>query len=439
MNLLQKIAGWFSAIGTKVKEDKQFATIFLGLIAALVICLIVLIFAVSFGGKSDKETEKKDDSSSQQQETQETEDANVNVPDYTVKEVALEENAYADVNEFVNRYFAAMTSGDTAAIQSMQNDSQQKELLKIEKESAYIDEFDGLKVYTKPGPLQASYVTFVYYEIKFSGIDTLAPGLTTLYICSNADGSLYINSMLSDQDTDYIKQVVAQQDVEDLFSLVETKYAEAIDADANLSSFMEGLSAKLDTEVSEAMAAIEAAGAQEGSQQEPEEGEETPAENVLVEKVKATDTVNVRSSDSENADRIGQIAQGDTITRYEAKANGWSRVDYNGNEGYIKSEFLEPVEQAQTPADTSAEQPAQSADSQTDETEASAATGSLAGKSKITIKETVNVRKSSSQDSEKIGVAYQGENYELIMEQADGWCKIKFNGQTGFVKTEYVE
>lgn len=436
MNILQKIAGWFAELSRKVKEDKTFAALFYAVIAILVICVIIIIFAVSFGGGDDKKPEQNPDDISQQQGTQETQEANVNIPDYTVKEVALEENAYADVNEFVNRYFAAMTSGDTAAIQSMQNDSQQKELLKIEKESAYIDEFDGLKVYTKPGPLQASYVTFVYYEIKFSGIDTLAPGLTTLYICSNADGSLYINSMLSDQDTDYIQKVVAQEDVGDLFSLVETKYAEAIDADANLSSFMEGLSAKLDTEVSEAMAAIEAAAAEEGSSQEPQEGEETPSENVLAEKVKATDTVNVRSSDSENADRIGQIAQGDTITRYEAKANGWSRVDYNGSEGYIKSEFLQPVEQAQTPADASAEQPEESAGNQTD---SSAATGSLAGKSKITIKETVNVRKSSSQDSEKIGVAYQGENYELIMEQADGWCKIKFNGQTGFVKTEYVE
>lgn len=436
MNILQKIAGWFAELSRKVKEDKTFAALFYAVIAILVICVIIIIFAVSFGGGDDKKPEQNPDDMSQQQGTQEAQDANVNIPNYTVKEVALEENAYADVNEFVNRYFAAMTSGDTAAIQSMQNDSQQKELLKIEKESAYIDEFDGLKVYTKPGPLQASYVTFVYYEIKFSGIDTLAPGLTTLYICSNADGSLYINSMLSDQDTDYIQKVVAQEDVGDLFSLVETKYAEAIDADANLSSFMEGLSAKLDTEVSEAMAAIEAAAAEEGSSQEPQEGEETPSENVLAEKVKATDTVNVRSSDSENADRIGQIAQGDTITRYEAKANGWSRVDYNGSEGYIKSEFLQPVEQAQAPADEPAEQPAESAGNQTD---SSAAVGSLAGKSKITIKETVNVRKSSSQDSEKIGVAYEGETYELVMEQADGWCKIKYNGQTGFVKTEYVE
>ena len=58
---------------------------------------------------------------------------------------------------------------------------------------------------------------------------------------------------------------------------------------------------------------------------------------------------------------------------------------------------------------------------------------------KITIKETVNVRKSASENGERIGTAYQNENYDLIMEQADGWTKILFNGVVGYVKSEFVE
>ena len=89
-------------------------------------------------------------------------------------------------------------------------------------------------------------------------------------------------------------------------------------------------------------------------------------------------------------------------------------------------------------ADASAEQPQD--ENQTDNSQAeTAGTTSLTAKGKVTIRETVNVRKSSSETSDKIGVAYQGEHYDLIMEQADGWCKISFNGQTGYVKTEYVE
>lgn len=435
---MQKVAEALKQFGTNLRRDKKFATIFYAGIAALVVIILIVVL-VSCGKKDDEDA----DTSEEVQTEETTQEETLNLPDYTVKDVPLEENAHADVNDLINRYFAAMTSGDTAAIQSMQNDSQQKELLKIEKESAYIDEFDGIKVYTKPGPLNGSYVTFVYYEIKFSGIDTLAPGLTTLYICPNESGMLYINSMLNDQDTEYIKTVVGQQDVVDVFSLVETKYAEAIDTDGNLKSFMEGLSAKLDAEVSEAMAAMEAAN-NEGNPEETAQ-EEQPTENVVAEKVKATDTVNVRTSDSENADKLGQIAMGDTITRYEAKENGWSRVDYNGQDGYIKSEYLEVVEAAQPQAtEETAANPEETAtnpeeqQTQTETTETTT-TGSLAGKSKVTMKETVNVRESASQESGKLGLAYQGESYDLVQEQADGWCKIKYNGKTGYVKTEFVE
>ena len=360
-----KLALFFRKIGKRLKEDKVYSRTFYSVIAVLIALIVVIIVAVSCSKKEDggADNEISADSVSENQAA--------GAPDYTVPDVALEEDAYADVNALVNQYFAAMTTGDTAAITAMKDTAAQEDLIKIEKESAYIDEFDNIKVYTKPGPLTNSYVAFAYYEIKFKDINTLAPGLTTLYICPREDGSLYIcDGDLDDNTTAYIKAVVAQDDVVDLFSMVETKYAEAIDADADLSSFMDNLSAKLDEEVSQAMAQAEgnteeATDATDAVQEEEQPANEQPAENVMEEQVTATDTVNVRSSDSENADRIGQIAMGETVTRYEAKENGWSRISYNGGDGYVKSEYL----QAAGTADASAEQPqeeTQTDDSQTE-------------------------------------------------------------------------
>lgn len=355
-------------------------------------------------------------------------------PNYTLPDVALEENAYADVNELVNRYFTAMSNGDTDAIRAMQSDIDEKNLIKFEKESAYVDEFSNIKVYTKPGPYSNSYVAFVYYEIKFKDIGTMAPGLNTLYIRTNDEGALYIDTSADDQKSEYISGIIAQTDVADLFSMVTTKYGEAIDSDESLKTFMEGLTAKLDEEVSQAMAELEKTEGGDGqSETASEDGQATSTENVTAQKVKAIDTVNVRSSDSENADRIGQIAQGDTITRYEVKENGWSRVDYNGKDGYVKSEFLADLD-AEIPSEDTA-----SNESSTETKTESNESKNLTAKGYVTIKETVNVRKSASQDSEKLGVAYENENYDLIMEQADGWCKIKYNGKTGYVKTEFVK
>ncbi len=432
--------GFLNNFIKKLKTEKQFAKMFYIVAAVFVLAVVIIIACVSCG-KSDASSE---DGTQQEESVTEdgvtgdvtSDDAAEPVVDYTVPDVLLEENAYPEVNDLIAQYFNAMTNGDTTTIAALRDTVAQEELIKIEKESAYIDEFDGVKVYTKPGPMAGSYVAFVYYEIKFTGIDTLAPGLTTLYLCPREDGSLYIcDGNMTQQDTDYVKAIVAQTDVSDLFALVETKYAEAIDADPALNEFMVGLSAKLDAEVSQAMAQIQAESA-EGEQEQAEaqeEAQEQQAQSQVVEElVKATDTVNVRASDSENADRIGRVAMGETITRYEKKENGWSRVDYNGTEGYIKSEYLELVETASNNDEAQEEEPVE------EEQEDAPATN-LTAKGTVTIKEAVNVRKSASTSADKLGMAYQGETYELIMEQADGWCKIKFKGEIGYVKTEFVE
>ena len=76
------------------------------------------------------------------------------------------------------------------------------------------------------------------------------------------------------------------------------------------------------------------------------------------ETVRAIDVVNIRSQDNTDSDILGKCAIGDTFTRYEAMDNGWSRIDYNGTEAYMKSEYLEldtgePIEQTSENTDTS--------------------------------------------------------------------------------------
>ena len=429
--------GFVNKVIKRLKSDSQFAKMFYIAAAVFVLAIVIIVACVSCATKDETseegtQQEKVAEGKTPEKAEGETEEAAEPVIDYTVPDVALEENAYAEVNDLVANYFNAMTNGDTATITALRDTVPQEELIKIEKESAYIDEFDGIKVYTKPGPMAGSYVAFVYYEIKFSGIDTLAPGLTTFYLCPREDGSLYIcDGNMTQQDTDYVKAIVAQADVADVFARVETKYAEAMDADASLKEFMEGLSAKLDAEVSQAMAQLQP---QEEQPQEETE-QQQPQSQAVEELVKATDTVNVRASDSENADRIGRVAMGETVTRYEKKENGWSRVDYNGTEGYIKSEYLEVVGGSDSQETES--EPQQ--EEEQEEEQEDAPTTDLTSKGTVTIKEAVNVRKSASTSADKLGMAYKGETYELIMEQADGWCKIKYKGEIGYVKTEFVE
>lgn len=50
----------------------------------------------------------------------------------------------------------------------------------------------------------------------------------------------------------------------------------------------------------------------------------------------------------------------------------------------------------------------------------------------------INIRKSASADGTKIGTAQEGDQFQLVEELSDGWTEILFNGQTAYVKSDYV-
>lgn len=58
---------------------------------------------------------------------------------------------------------------------------------------------------------------------------------------------------------------------------------------------------------------------------------------------------------------------------------------------------------------------------------------------KVKVIENVKIRKGASTDSAALATAYVGQELELVMKQADGWTKIKYEGQTAYVKSDFVE
>lgn len=140
------------------------------------------------------------------------------------------------------------------------------------------------------------------------------------------------------------------------------------------------------------------------------EGTEQPAEEQGSQYVTTTTTVNVRSSDSEQADKLGKVAGGTKLQVLEQRANGWTKVDYEGKEGYIKTEFLQLAESA-SGAETIGT---------------------------VTATTNINVRASASETADRLGVLSGGDSAELVGTEGD-WSKIRYNGQIGYVKSEYVQ
>ncbi|MCR4690047.1 MAG: SH3 domain-containing protein [Lachnospiraceae bacterium] len=437
---MKQISWFFRNLSARLTEDRHFARRFVVGCLVIILVFVAIVVLASCGKGEEKDKDPAAAAATTADPAAAATEADYTPP--TMEEAPLEEDAHPDVNALATQYLTAVAAGDTNAVANLKQPIEQKELLKVQVEANYLEEFDNIKVYTKPGPLANTYVAIIYYEIKFKEYETLAPGLTTHYIMPKADGSLcFCGGDMDPRVQDYIKAVVAHDDVVELFATVNTRYSEAITKDSALKAFMEVFSSNVDQQVSELMAATDSSQAPEGGEAAPDGG--ATGEQICT----AIETVNVRASDSENGEKLGKLQQGEKVTRYAEQENGWSKVSYNGSEAFVKSEFLKvdeaaPAQEApaegeqateggeQQTAEQTAEQPAEQP--KTD-------SSSLAGKDTITAKESVNVRKSASETGEKLGVAYQGEHFKLLQAQADGWCKIEFNGQTGYVKSEFVE
>lgn len=362
-----------------------------------------------------------------------TEEAQVEVAD-----VPLEKDAIPEINELFNTFYTAMVEGDTDAMKDLLAYQDAEEILRVKETGKYLESFSSMEVYTKPGPRENTYIAYVYVDLKFFDYEKAVPGMRTYYVCTNEDGSFYINNngIESDEVLQYIRKLHLQGDVIDLNNKVTADYNNMVAEDAKLPDFLLALNDEIETNVLAALAHAEENGDAENETAMEETPEETAAEETqtVVTKVKTTDVVNIRTSDSEKADKLGKAAVGDEFELLEEKGNGWSKVRYNDSEAYIKSEFLEPSETQAAETQVASNEEQTEEEEEPEQTAANTATTGT-----VTVQETVKIRKGASTSSEQIDTVYAGAKLEVIMKQADGWTKIKYNGQTAYVKSDYVK
>ena len=339
------------------------------------------------------------------------------------EEVPLVANEEGAVYTLVATYYNAMATGDEATLRSVCDEISDKDMYRYLELSQYIDYYPTLEIYTKTGPEEGSVIAYIYYKISFVGHEEEVPGYQALYICTNDQGELYIKrGENSEEVNDYIKTVSTQDDVVEFNNKITVEYNELMVEHPEVLQYISELDSQVSIAVGEKLANqvtgdIQNTETAAEATEQPAEGQETsaegggqPAEEQGPQYVTTTTTVNVRSSDSEQADKLGKVAGGTKLQLLEQRPNGWTKVDYDGREGYIKAEFLQLAE-------------------------------SVAGAETIgtvTATTNINVRASASETADRLGVLSGGDSAELVGTEGD-WSKIKYNGQIGYVKSEYVQ
>lgn len=337
--------------------------------------------------------------------------------------VPLEENGHPEVNALIQAFYQAAAEGDMQQLSAMAQGLDEKELIYLEKRSAYIEEYQNLVCYTKPGLEEGSYVVYASYDMKFKDMETLVPGVSPYLVRMGEDGVYYIYEGEVDQEVDaYLTEVSLQDDVVDLYSRVQVRYDEAVAEDQELEAFLDQMTEDLTVQVGEALAEAESVRESESDAQQA-----GGAGSAAPDKVRAIDVVNVRASDSEQAERIGKLQIGDELNRLESRANGWSMVEYEGKQAFVKTEFLEPIEPEGEASGQS--QPGQNGgEGGTD----------LPASGIVVVDDTVNIRQSPDADSDRIAVCYEGSSLEILSHESNGWTKVRYDGKTGYVRTDVL-
>jgi len=152
----------------------------------------------------------------------------------------LEENAYPEINELVNTYFTALKERDADTINKIVVAEEEATVEKLQISEKYVEDYRNIVVYTKKGLLDDTYIAFLYYDVKFFDIDTLAPALGKKYVVRDEQGDVYMYSGALDGEVQsYIQEMMKADDVVALSEDVDKRYQQAIESDQLLADFLQ--------------------------------------------------------------------------------------------------------------------------------------------------------------------------------------------------------
>lgn len=388
--------------------------------STLIFIVILIVVAIAIAGISKIKDEKAKELAYAALSDEEKALLNQNL--------TLVKDAYPEVNKASEGYLDAIANKNLPYLKEHLFEISTNEIDNITVKSNYIDYYDNITCYTQEGYEDDSYYVYVTYDLHIVGFEEGVPSIIGFYYAKDSTGVYRIfkqDSMSSDVvENFYIAYM--QQDVQNLYNQISLSYNETLESDEKLKDFMDGYDELIKNDLVTLIA-------ERIAEQKAKEEEEKVVEGPVVEQVEAVTSVNVRASDSETAERLGTVGEGTVLTRLEAKLNGWSRVQYEGREAYIKTEYLNVVGGAVPEVET------QQVVENTTTTTTNKDDKNKTETKYVTANDNVNIRAEADIDSERVGFAYNGDKLELIEKLSNGWTKIKYNNKECYVKSDYVQ
>ncbi len=297
--------------------------ILLGLAVLLVIIIGVCIVRL-IGGSSRKKPANKPQTAVTTSQKDETEDTGSSgsgtVPSATS---GLVQND-ADLLALANKYYKAVAAKDSATLATIVdpwNDTVEAETFNND-----INGYENIATYSKDGPIDASWLVYVYCECKLPGIGTSVPSLRQLFVTKNSSKQLVISDWSQYQA--FVTESNRSDEVQKLIREVNTKCQQLAESDADLKAYLES----------------QGIGAEEPSTESGSTGGGTQTQAASG-KATATDGVNVRSEGSTNGTVLATLYPGQEVNVVSSEG-GWTHINFTSSvdgstiDGYVSSDYL---------------------------------------------------------------------------------------------------
>lgn len=274
---------------------------------------------------------------------------------------------------------------------------------------------EQMYMYEEPSA-DAKIVTTVLWDQKLTVLGASDDGQWVQVKVGDNTGYIPADSVVLDVQYEEAVSVDEEQTKKES-ETAETKTTETEASETEAETEKE-TTAETETKAAETETAETKAAEPEKTQQDKESSASYTDVN---ETVWATYSVSIRSAASTDADKLDVLVGSYSITRTGVGDNGWSKVDYNGQTGYIKSEYLTTTK------------PAAASDSTQQTTEKKQET-----KETVYATAGVNIRAKASADADKIGTLAAGGSITRTGKTSSGWSRVDYNGQTGYIKSDYL-
>ncbi|MGL4848668.1 MAG: SH3 domain-containing protein, partial [Clostridium sp.] len=129
--------------------------------------------------------------------------------------------------------------------------------------------------------------------------------------------------------------------------------------------------------------------------------------------INITSSLRVREGASTNTPVVGYLKNGD-IVNILGKSNNFYKISVNGTIGYVYSDYIENLNKNNSNNNSEAK------------------VGTI-----INIESNLRFRSAPTVDSNVLGYFIDGQKVNIIG-QANGWTKVSYEGQVGYIDSDYV-